>query len=66
MPAVSSSMMNWVEYNPNTKELSITFNSGRTCVYSGVSKETYEGLLQSDSQGKYFNQYIKDRYPFRG
>jgi len=46
-------------YDSNSKELTLTFKNGRRYKYTGVMKEIYSGFEKADSNGKYFNQYIK-------
>jgi hypothetical protein len=65
MPVIESTAILRVSYNDTAKRLYVTFrDSGRTYAYHGVSKSTYEDLLQADSAGAYFNAFIKDRFPF--
>lgn len=37
----------------------------RTYAYMGVPQEEYDGLMQAESRGAYFNAHIRDHYPFR-
>jgi hypothetical protein len=43
--------------------LIIEFNSGVSYRYYNVGSYTVDSLLEAESKGKYFNQYIKGRYP---
>ncbi len=63
MPNIKSSMIASCEYNPTAQELEIQFKNGGTYVYSGISLQTYNAFLNAPSQGKFFQQYIKDKYP---
>ena len=36
-----------------------------TYAYYIVEKRVFDGLLRSDSKGRYFNQSIKGKYPYR-
>ena len=49
-------------YDAQTLALTITFRNGRVQTYSGVPDNVYAGLIQAGSHGRYFNQWIKDRY----
>lgn len=62
MVAVSSSMINDVSYDADTKILSVTFSNGRTYRYAGVPPEEYDQLLGASSVGKYFIANIRDTY----
>jgi hypothetical protein len=64
MLPVNSSMMTDVHYHEHTRELDITFTSGKKYRYRLVPPEVFTGLLQADSQGKFFNEVIKDAYRF--
>lgn len=52
-------------FDSNTKVLELTFNSGSTYAYEGVSHEVFSGLNAADSQGKYFNQNINKKFNFK-
>ena len=62
MPYVSSSAITRIEYNEITRELHITFTSGKTYAYHGVPRDLYERFLRASSKGQFFNDYIKDQY----
>ena len=52
-----------VIYYPGTKILEICFHSGHVYRYSGVPKDTFEELVDSDSAGRYYNHSIKGQFP---
>ena len=62
--AVRSRDIAIVGYDPETKTLEIAFRIGGVYHYSGVSEEVYQGLLTSPSQGIFFDQRIKGKYPY--
>lgn len=64
MPNVSSSVIHSVDYNEQTKTLVIKFVSGSTYRYKHVPEEYYLGFLSASSKGQFFNDYIKDRFPY--
>jgi hypothetical protein len=64
MPKIESSMMKRVDYDDASKELDITFISGKTYRYLDVSPEVYSALLDAESKGEFFNEYIKDEFSF--
>ncbi len=45
-------------------ELSITFVSGRTYVYLGVTESVFEAMKASRSKGEFFNAAIRPNFPF--
>ncbi len=62
---MASSVIRSFSYDAARNELSITFVSGKIYVYQLVPKGVYEAFAAAPSKGAYFNQYIRDRYPFR-
>jgi hypothetical protein len=58
-----SSVISDVEYWPKVKELFIHFRkTGKLYAYQNVPQNVYNGLRDSDSRGKYFNQNISKRF----
>ena len=49
-----------VSYNPETEEMTIEFVKRGTYVYKDVPLDTYVDFSTSGSQGKYFNNYIRN------
>jgi hypothetical protein len=64
MPHVQSSVMTFVKYDDDACELDITFTSGKTYRYLEVPAEIYDGLLDAESKGEYFNDNIKDAFVY--
>jgi hypothetical protein len=62
MPQVQSSVMTFVKYDDDAGELDITFTSGKTYRYLHVPVEIYDGLLDAESKGEFFNHNIKDAF----
>jgi hypothetical protein len=62
MPALSSSAISWVEYDPATRVLHITFRFGFRYSLRGVPEDHYLGLLNAESPGAYFNTYLRGNY----
>jgi hypothetical protein len=60
---VSSSNIDWVGYDTESKILQIGFTSGGVYQYDGVPEAVYVGLMAAGSHGNYFYRYIRDRYP---
>ncbi len=55
-------MMTFVKYDGDAGELDITFASGKTYRYLRVPLEIYDGLLDAESKGEFFNDNIKDAF----
>jgi hypothetical protein len=63
MVPVTSSAMEAVGYDPQTRLMKIRFSGGRIYDFCGVPEHVYHGLLNAPSKGVYYNDHIKDRYP---
>jgi hypothetical protein len=61
---VTSTNLCSVGYDTDNQIFEVEFNSGAVYQYTNVPIGEYEGLLNSDSKGKYFNANIKNRYSF--
>lgn len=59
---LQSSNVAATRYDPLTETLEIKFHSGRTYAYEKVPSSVYQGLVDAESAGKYFNASIKDQY----
>lgn len=64
MQSVSSSNILEIGYDEETETLAVRFHRGTLYHYQGVSQETFEGLRDAPSVGKYFNSHIRDGYAF--
>ena len=65
MPSVASTNISNVEWDKDTKDLTVQFRNGAIYAYSSVPKEVYEGLLHAGSAGQYLNQAVKGQYEYR-
>jgi lysyl-tRNA synthetase class 2 len=64
MPDIESAAIGTIDYDELGAELVVLFKSGRRYVYYGVPREVYQDFLDAESQGRYFNAHIKDRYRY--
>ncbi len=62
--AVHSSAVAGIGYQEDDHRLLITFTTGRTYAYFGVSPEAYEKFRNADSKGRYFNRVIRNKYSY--
>ena len=60
-----SSVIRFFRYAPETRELKVTFVSGRLYVYEDVPAEVAAAFREARSKGTYFNREIRDRYVYR-
>jgi hypothetical protein len=51
-------------YEEETQELTVVLTTGRTYVYREVEDWVYDELRAAESAGRYYNQRIKDLYPY--
>ena len=56
-----------IRYQPVTLEMEITFRPevtgpGRVCVYQGVSFGVFDELVNAESPGRHFNQFVRDEF----
>jgi KTSC domain len=59
---LSSTALLSATYDSETQDLQITFANGGTYDFHGVPPEIVDGLENAGSAGKYYHQFIKDRY----
>jgi hypothetical protein len=57
---IESTAIRAAGYDPDTRVLEVEFQSGAIYEYQGVPVELYEGLIASDSAGRYFEVSIRD------
>jgi hypothetical protein len=59
MTAVNSSMIQAVDYDPDTQDFTVKFTNGKTLVFQDVPQSKYDAFMAAPSQGKYFHGHIK-------
>ena len=62
--AVDSSVLRDVSYDAARRALRLTFSSGSIYLYRNVDATVYRDLLNAESKGHYFNEHIRNQYPF--
>lgn len=66
MVTVNSTNIDSVGYNADTQTLTVKFRvSGQTYEYLNVPQTLYEGLMASESKGKYINDNIRSQFNYR-
>lgn len=61
---VESSLLASVEYSSD-QSLDLKFRSGSTYRYFAVPHAVVEELIAAESKGAYFNQRIRNRFPYQ-
>jgi hypothetical protein len=65
MPYLDSEALFWVDYDARTRILRAIFTENeRAYRYRNVPKQLYDRLLQADSNGGFFNLFIKPYFPY--
>lgn len=61
---VDSTAISEIDYDAERTKLLVRFVSGERYVYVGVPGEVHRSFVEADSKGRFFQQKIRDRYPF--
>ena len=61
---VESAAISEIDYDAQRTKLVVRFVSGERYVYVGVPGEVHRSFVDADSKGRFFQQKIRDRYPF--
>lgn len=65
MIPVTSSLLKAIGYDAFTQELQVDFHTGIAYIYSGVSVETFNAMVESNSVGSFFIRQIKGKFEAR-
>jgi KTSC domain-containing protein len=65
LTTVQSTTLATVIYDEVRMVLQLEFRSRAIYQYGGVPHGVHEALLRAPSKGRYFNQAIRGRFPFR-
>ena len=60
-----STVIKRFDYAPDTRELLVTFTTGRRYVYADVPEAEAERFRAAFAKGVHFNRHIRDRYKCR-
>jgi hypothetical protein len=59
---IDSSHIGGFDYDVDTKTLMVAFKNGALYTFEDVPVEVVEGLVASDSKGKYFHAHIRNQF----
>ena len=59
-----SAVIRSYRYDPESQELTITFQTGRRYLYRGVPEALVADMKRAFSKGEFFNEFIRDRFRF--
>jgi hypothetical protein len=60
-----SSVIREFSYNVATRQLVVTFVTGRVYAYANVPPDVHNAFRASGTKGRFFNQEIRDHYDCR-
>jgi hypothetical protein len=61
---LQSTSLNAATYEGQDAFLELEFRNGAIYRYLGVPEQVYQELLSAESKGQYFNQHIRNRFPY--
>jgi hypothetical protein len=59
---MTSSLIEDYVYDAEKAVLTITLTSGRIYAYEDVPPQVYEAFRFASSKGRYYNEYVRDRF----
>lgn len=62
---VKSSVIAAAGFDPQRRILLVLYNTGRAYEYHSVPSEVFQGLIESESKGKYLNDQILGTFPYK-
>lgn len=62
---LESTLLASASYDGRRRLLNVEFQSGERYRYFQVPSACYEGLLQANSKGSYFNRNIRNCFPYQ-
>lgn len=65
MRKVFSSHVDAVGYDPETKELHVSYSKGQFAIYEDVSPETADEVMGSASIGQALHRLVKGKHEYR-
>ncbi len=65
IPLLQSSVLTAAEYFPELPAIDIVFTAGEVYRYLKVPLSLYQGLLEADSKGAFFNAQIRNQFSFQ-
>jgi hypothetical protein len=65
MVQVESEAIAEIDYDPETSRMFVRFAEGDWYTYFAVPPRTYEAFVAAPSNGRFFQEGDRDRFPFR-
>jgi len=64
-PDFDSTTLAGASYDSYHRELRLDFRDGSRYLYSAVSPDLFQRLIAATSKGRFFNEQVRGRLPFR-
>lgn len=61
----NSSQVKQIDYKPEEKILEVTFLTGKKYAYYDVLAETWDGVKNAESIGKFLNSEVKGKFKYK-
>ena len=65
MVQVESEAIAEIDYDADTSRMFVRFAEGNWYTYFAVPARVHEAFVATSSHGRFFQEHIRDRYPFR-
>ncbi len=62
MKIEGSSNIAEIDYEPESRHMTVKFHSGSVYHFSGVSADDHRNFLAADSKGKHFHRHIRGMF----
>jgi len=63
MSNTKSSLISNVSYDAGAEKLTVSMSKGQTYAFTGVPQKVVTELTNATSQGRFFNQNVRGRFP---
>jgi hypothetical protein len=64
MPRVESKAISEIDYDAPSATLFVRFTDGDWYRYAAVPRVLYDAFREADSHGRFFHDYIRDRFEY--
>lgn len=58
-----SAHVQWIDWDPATRELTVEYRGGRLYRYQGVEYDTWVQLVKAPSKGSFLRRHIQPGHP---
>lgn len=65
MALVESEAIREIDYDDASSRMFVRFVEGLWYTYFAVPRRTYESFVAASSHGRFFQEHVRDRFPYR-